>query len=412
VTRPRFYLAGLASRLPRRTLRLRLTALYGTLFLACGTALLAMLNIAAREWAWPTAIHPAAGRARPPGQHAGQASARFPASARQAQLILVHAHATALRGLLVESLIALGLMAVTSVALGWLVAGRALRPVRAMTATARAISADNLGSRLAVPGPDDELKDLADTIDDLLDRLQAAFDAQRTFVASASHELRTPLTLSRTLLQLALDDPAPTLAGYRVVCQDVLAAGEHSEHLIEALLTLARSQRGLDRRECLDLAAITRQTLDACEPDRVTGPAINTSIATALVAGDARLLERLTANLIGNAIRHNIPSGSIDIDVAPGCRGATLRISNTGPVIPASQIPRLLQPFQRLDPGRTAGDTGSGPGLGLGLSIVAAIAKAHHATLTASPGPSGGLDVTITFPEATPTVERSPAHSY
>ena len=167
-----------------------------------------------------------------------------------------------------------------------------------------------------MPGPGDELKDLGDTIDGLLDRLQAAFGAQRQFVANASHELRTPLTLTKTLLQMTLTDPRPTLASYRATCQDVLAAGEHQERLIEALLTLARSQRGLDHREPLDLAAITSSVLRSCEPDATArGLAISASITTAPVLGDARLLQRLAANLIDNAVRHNIPGGQVGIRV-------------------------------------------------------------------------------------------------
>jgi signal transduction histidine kinase len=266
-----------------------------------------------------------------------------------------------------------------------------------MTTATRAISEDNLHQRLAVPGPDDELKDLGDTIDALLGRLEDAFDAQRNFVANASHELRTPLTLTRTLLQMALTDPRPTLAGYRAVCEDVLDAGVHTEHLIEALLTLARSQRGLDRREFVDLADITRRILDARAPDAAArGLAVSVSVAPAPVAGDARLLQRLAVNLIDNAIRHNIPGGHVDIRVAAQGGRTALRIANTGPAIPADQIGRLLQPFQRLPASRRAEDQG----LGLGLSIVAAIARAHHAALTISPGPHGGLDIDMGFPSA------------
>ena len=396
--RPRSYVAKLTGRLPRRTVRLRLTALFGALFLACGAALLAITNILAREWTWPTAIRSPAGQIRhQPGRGL---SGRIPASTRRAQLILIHAHAAALNGLLTESLIALGIMAVASVALGWLVAGRALRPLRQMTADARAISEDNLDARLTVAGPDDELKDLGDTIDALLDRLQAAFDAQRNFVASASHELRTPLTLSRTLLQLALDDPVPTLAGYRATCAEALAAGEHQEQLIEALLTLARSQRGLDRRDHLKLDAIARHILDTREPEAAAqGLAVTTSLTPAPVSGDARLLERLTANLIDNAIRHNVPGGRLGVEVSVANGRPALRVTNSGPVIPGSQIQRLLEPFQRLDGSRPGNDDG----LGLGLSIVAAIAKAHRATLSTCPGPRGGLDISLTFPPDTET---------
>ncbi len=303
--------------------------------------------------------------------------------------------------LLTGSAVALGVMAMLSIALGWIVAGRVLRPLRRMTAAAQWISEDNLGERLAVPGPGDELKDLGDTIDGLLDRLEGAFIAQRNFVANASHELRTPLTVTRTLLQMALTDPRPTLATFRTTCEEVLAAGDHQELLIEALLTLARSQRGLNRRELLDLAAITTETLHAREPDAAgRGLAISSSITAAPVLGDARLLERLAANLIDNAIRHNVPHGRLDLQVTTSGSHPTLKITNTGPLIPAGQASRLLQPFQRLSASRPVGDEG----LGLGLSIVAAIAKAHNATLTINPGPHGGLDIAISFPPAATTI--------
>jgi len=265
-----------------------------------------------------------------------------------------------------------------------------------MTASARAISEDNLHKRLAVAGPGDELKDLGDTIDSLLERLQAAFDAQRNFVASASHELRTPLTLTRTLLQMALTDPLPTIASYRSTCQDLLEASDQQEQLIEALLTLARSQRGLDHREPADLAAITWDVLAPHEPAAAArGLAIDASISPAPVLGDARLLQRLATNLIDNAIRHNIPGGRISIRISAEGQHPSLTITNTGPVIPPGQVTRLLQPFQRLT-ARPA----DGEGLGLGLSIVAAIAKAHHAALTINPGERGGLDIAISFPPA------------
>jgi signal transduction histidine kinase len=392
--------ARLVARLPRRTVRLRLTALYGGLFLASGTGLLAITNILARSLPGPV-FHTPATRPRPaPGGRLPHITVSPPtAYLQQVAAQEVHQHTAALDQLLVVSAIALGIMAIASVALGWLVAGRVLRPLRQMTAATRAISEDNLHQRLAVPGPGDELKDLGDTIDALLERLQAAFDAQRNFVASASHELRTPLTLTRTLLQMALTDPHPTLASYRSTCQDLLEASDQQEQLIEALLTLARSQRGLDHREPADLAVITRDALSAREPDAAArGLAIDASIATAPVQGDARLLQRLAAILIDNAIRHNIPGGRISIRVTADGQHRSLTITNTGPVIPPGEVTRLLQPFQRLT-ARPA----DGEGLGLGLSIAAAIAKAHHATLTINPGPHGGLDIGVSFPPAIAT---------
>ena len=397
---PHLRLASLMGRprLPRRSVRLRLTALYGVLFLLSGAGLLAITitTVLARGWLPPQGY--SIGVAR------GTSPARIHQLQVQAAAQAARQHAAAVDQLLTGSAVALGVMAVVSVALGWVVAGRVLRPLRQMTAAAQRISEDNLGERLAVPGPGNELKDLGDTIDGLLDRLESAFTAQRNFVASASHELRTPLTLTRTLLQTALTDPRPSLASYRATCQDVLAAGDQQEQLIEALLTLARSQRGLDRRERLDLAAITTSALRAREPDAAgRGLAIGSSITAAPVLGDARLLERLAANLIDNAIRHNIPGGRLDLQVTASGSHPTLKITNTGPLIPAGQASRLLQPFQRLSATRPAGNDG----LGLGLAIVAAIAKAHGATLTINPAPRGGLDIAVGFPPAaTPTTPR------
>ena len=305
-------------------------------------------------------------------------------------------HASDSHQILVGALIALGIMAAVSVLLGWLFAGRMLRPVRAMTAAARRISEDNLAERLAVPGPDDELKELADTIDGLLERLHDAFAAQRRFVADASHELRTPLTLSRTLLQMALTDPEPTLDSFRTTCTDVLAAGEQQEQLIEALLTLARSQRGLDRREPVDLAVISEEVVQACAADAAgRGLALGTSVSAAPVLGDERLLRRLVVNLVQNALRYNVPGGRVDVSVAVAGGQCRFTIVNTGPVVPAGEIGRLLEPFQRMSAARTGPD---GEGIGLGLSIVAAIARAHRAALAIQPAPDGGLAVAVSFP--------------
>jgi len=389
----RSYPARLAARLPRRTVRLRLTALYGGLFLASGIGLLVITNLLARSWPQPRIPH-----GRP---------VRLPHSQlRAVQAVVAPQHAAEMNQLLVVSAIGLGIMAVVSVALGWLVAGRVLRPLREMTTTARAISEDNLHQRLAVPGPGDELKDLGDTIDGLLDRLEAAFDAQRNFVSSASHELRTPLTLTRTLLQMALTDSHPTLASYRSTCRDLLEASDQQEQLIDALLTLARSQRGLQSREPLDLATITTGVLRVLQPQADARQlAISTSISPAPVLGDGRLIQRLVTNLIDNAIRYSNPHGHISIDVTAGTHHPALKITNTGPVIAPAHATRLLQPFQRLSVTRPA----NAEGLGLGLSIVAAIAKAHHATLTVNPRPHGGLDIAVNFRPVTPAVPTPPA---
>jgi signal transduction histidine kinase len=383
--------------MPRRTIRLRLTVLYGVVSALSAAGLLGITITLAGGWQ-RTGTAPV-----PPPAAAGPAASQQAALARaQARIALLQAQVnqaavTRSHQLLVAAAAGLAIMAGASVVLGWAVAGRALRPLRAITAATRQISEDDLGRRLAMAGPRDELTDLADTIDGLLARLQAAFEAQRSFVANASHELRTPLSASRTMLEVALADPAAPASALRSACQDVLAEGQQQERLIDALLTLARSQRGLDRREPADLADITADVLRAREADAARrGVTVHASMAAAPVLGDERLLRQLAANLIDNALRHNLPGGTLSIHVTSGRGRSTFMITNTGPVIPAAQIGRLLQPFQRLSSQRPA----DGPGLGLGLAIVAAIARAHQATVTVSPGRRGGLDIRISFPAA------------
>ncbi|MFI7454477.1 sensor histidine kinase [Nonomuraea sp. NPDC049714] len=336
----------------RQTVRLRLTALYSGLFLVA-TVLLALLFFGLLRWL-PAPPAPVA-----PGGGALSVPEPFPDSGRLLQV----------------SLITLGVMAVASTWLGWVVAGKVLRPLGHMTATVRRITADRLDRRLAASGPDDELKELADTFDDLLDRLEAAFTAQRRFVANASHELRTPLTVQRAMAEVALADPEADL---RSVLVRLLAAGQHQERLIEALLTLARGQQGLARREPLDLADLAGQG------------------APAPFLGDRALMERLVANLLDNARRYNVPGGWVSVDTFVRHGHAVLVVANSGPVIPPDRIGALLEPFQRLEAGRKA----SGDGLGLGLSIVAAIVDAHQGHLDLRPHAEGGLEVTVTLPSA------------
>ena len=299
-----------------------------------------------------------------------------------------------LHQLIVESSIALAVMALISAALGWLVAGRVLRPLRTMTSTTQQISETSLDRRLAMDGPRDELRQLADTIDGLLERLEAAFDAQRRFVANASHELRTPLTAARAMLEMIISDPSATVDTFRETCAQVLDESEQQEQLIDALLALAQGQRGVDQREPVELAAIVGDVVARQRPEAtVRGLTLDASLEPALVAGDRRLIERLASNLIENAIRHNVPSGHVGIRVAPDAGRASLEVVNTGTVVPEDQVQRLLQPFQRLAPERQ----GHGEGLGLGLSIVAAIANAHNAELDVHAPPGGGLDVEVRF---------------
>jgi signal transduction histidine kinase len=306
--------------------------------------------------------------------------------------------------LLVNSGIALAIVAVLALLAGWVVAGRMLRPIRTITRKARRISSTSLHERLALDGPQDELKELGDTLDDLFARLDAAFEAQRQFVANASHELRAPLTRQRALIQVALADPDANHASLRAAHQRVLASEQQLEQMIDALLTLTRGQAGLQRRERLDLAALASKALLARESEAQGRDLdVRATLAPAATAGDPRLVERLIANLLDNAIRHNIPKGHVEITTGSRHQHAFLALANSGPTIPAEELPRLLQPFQRLHGTRTSHTNGNG----LGLAIVNAIAAAHRATLTAQPRPGGGLTVEVTFPSHPSTRSRS-----
>jgi signal transduction histidine kinase len=306
---------------------------------------------------------------------------------------------------LTRSEIALAVMAALSVALGWLIAGRVLRPLRAITAAARGISAASLGERLALGGPRDELRELGDTIDALLARLEASFTAQRQFIANASHELRTPLARQRVISQVALADPAATTETLRAAHERVLASGAQQEQLIEALLTLARGQAGLDNHGPFDLAALTRQTLATRRSEaEYRNLTVCADLRPAPAAGSRRLAERLAANLVDNALRHNVPGGRIEITTSTRSSRAVLCVANTGTEIPAAAVDRLFRPFQRLGTDRPS----RAEGTGLGLSIVQAIADAHGATITARAQPGGGMLVEVTFPDP-PAARPAPA---
>jgi signal transduction histidine kinase len=293
------------------------------------------------------------------------------------------------------SAIALAIMAVISALLGWLVAGRVLAPLRTITAMTRQISEANLHERLALPGPRDELRGLADTIDGLLGRLEGAFDAQRRFVANASHELRTPLTASRALLEMAMSDPNATVETFRETCRQALEENEQQEQVIDALLALAHGQRGIERREPIELAAVAEEVLCALKQlAGARGVRLDAALEPALITGDGRLVERLVSNLVDNAIQHNTPNGHVRVSVGSRAGQAELAITNTGPHVPAGEIERVLQPFQRLAPDRV----GHRDGLGLGLSIVATIVEAHGAALDIQPREQGGLVVEVRFP--------------
>ena len=375
-------------RRPRYTVRLRLTAWYGGLFLLSGAVLLAV-TYALVVQAFTGNSAASLGCRIPPGFGC------HIIGAQQARAVAMQDHAAVLHELLSRSAMALALLAVLSVALGWFIAGRALRPLRTITAAAREISAVSLSERLALTGPRDELKELADTFDGLLARLEAAFIAQRQFIANAAHELRTPLARQRVISQVALADPGASIESLRAAHQRALASGAQQQQLIDALLTLARGQAGLGEHEPFDLGDLVSQTLAARQPEAgQRNLTLRSALSPAPAAGSPQLAGRLVSNLIDNALRHNLPGGRVE--VATGCRGshAFLTVANTGPAVPAAAIERLFQPFQRLATDRTS----RGDGLGLGLSIVQSIADAHHAAITAQPQAEGGMIIEVAFP--------------
>jgi signal transduction histidine kinase len=289
--------------------------------------------------------------------------------------------------------IALAAIALALLAAWWL-AGRFLRPLRAITTAAQEISATDLGRRLSLDGPDDELTELGRTLDDLFGRLQASFESQRQFVANASHELRTPLAGQRTLLQVALADPDADAHALRSTCEEALQLSGQQARLIDSLLTLATSERGIERWEPFDLAALTENIVHGRQHDAEQhGVQIDATFDEAHATGDASLVEILVANLLDNAILHNVTDGTVEISTSFTPTAARLSVSNTGAIVPSVDVERLFQPFQRL------GDQRVGPigGHGLGLAISHAIATAHGANLTAHPQPHGGLDVQVTF---------------
>ena len=417
---------GVAGRLrhPKTTVRWRLTLLYGGLFLVCGAGLLAITYTLVdhatitNEPFRSIGISGSPAFRQPPPRPSFQ---RVPRNATRSagsqslpppiqrllkspsgQQVILNVQSgqriSDLHQLVIESSIALAIMAIISGALGWVVAGRVLAPLRTMTAATQQMSEANLHERLAMTGPPDELRQLADTIDGLLERLEGAFDAQRRFVANASHELRTPLTAVRALLEMVLSDPRATVGTFRTTCHQVLEESEQQEQLIDALLALAHGQRGIDTRERIDLAAIAGDVLRAHEGEAAArGVHVDVLLEPALIAGDRRLIGRLVSNLIDNAIRHNFRGGKARVVVSAGASAVDLAVANTGAVVPAEEVDRLLQPFQRL-----AGDrVGHGEGLGLGLSIVAAIANAHDAALDVRPSAHGGLEISVRFARAT-----------
>ncbi|MFB6669376.1 HAMP domain-containing sensor histidine kinase [Streptomyces sp. PgraA7] len=398
-----------ASKLPHSTIRTRIALVYGGVFLVLGTALLATVNLASRAGTETEAraIASTAVVVVPPGYTVnGPFIARSSTGSSTAYELTDHVSDAAGKQLLNWSFAALLVMTAGAVGVGWWIAGRVLRPVHAMTAKARRLSEKTLHERIASSGPDDELKELGETLDALLGRLEKAFDSQRRFIANASHELRTPLATQRAAIQIGLDDPSPEdLVRTR---QTLLDTNRRSERLIEGLLVLARSERGLatDEREAVRLDHVVREEaarypnptvrgLGGGSPDgrgrSGDGPVVIVAAAACSVRGNRLLLAQLVANLLANAVTYNVPGGSVEVCLSG--EGALL-VRNTGPVVSEADVAGFFEPFRRGE-----GRDRMGPGSGLGLSIVRSIAVAHGGTVTAVPGPEGGgLAVTVRLP--------------
>ena len=384
----------------RLTVRARLTLLYIGLFAGCGAIVVAvsygqvaqlparpqgngpapsaadLARFAAQCRSEEQIVHPNAGVL-------AKCAAYFQQQGAQGQRALTLAH------LLQYSLITLAMVIALAAILGWIFSGRALRPVHRITTAARAASEHNLSARVAPTGPRDELRELAETFDEMLGRLQAAFEGQQRFIANASHELRTPLAVMGATVNVVLGNPDSTPSDLRGMAADIRAAVDHAEHLIGALLILARNERGLTVREEIDLATAAEDVLDTV----VLGDRrLHASLRPAVISGDPVLAERLIANLADNAVRYNLPAGDIWISTRTVAGGSQLTVANTGPVISPADAGRIFQPFQRLS-NRTSHD-----GSGLGLAIVASIAALHGGSVAARPRADGGLTVTVTIP--------------
>jgi len=382
--------------------RTRLALLYAALFLASGSALLALTyGLVAASLPAPASA-PAPGfdknqlaklsvACKQPHPDAGTVAACKRAFSAGAGAGAESVRQRALNSLLLFSLLGLGVMTVTSGGLGWYVSGRVLRPVRAITETARRASDQHLGERLALTGAQDELKELADTFDDMLERLDLAFAAQRRFVANASHELRTPLTVMRTAIDVALAKPNRTTQQLEDMAARVRRSVDRAENMIEALLVLAISDQGVTSSELLDLSAVAEDALELAAPGIARlGLTVEADLGPAETTGDQQLIERMVWNLVDNAVRHNEPGGWIRVTTGRYPGGATLRIANSGTVVPAGAVPTLAEPFRRIQK-RTGG------GVGLGLSIAQSVSIAHGAQLDIRSQPEGGLDISLTL---------------
>jgi signal transduction histidine kinase len=402
-------------RLWPQKVRARLTLIYATLFFVAGSALLGLTyglvdnGLSAQpSLVAPVSVQELANlnhgckQASGAGKGKRPTSLRAAAPCRQAEAAYSAGAASglqtqrqrALSTLLEFSLVGLAVMTVASGGLGWFMSGRVLRPVRVITETARRASEEHLGDRLALTGARDELKELADTFDDMLERLDAAFATQRRFIAHASHELRTPLTVMRTAIDVTLAKPSPTARQLTDMAVRVRRSIDRAESMVEALLTLAASDQGKLGTEFTDLATWAEDAIDAAAPEiQRLDLRVDALLDPAETTGDPQLLERMISNLVDNAVRHNEPGGWIRLRTGSSDAGVYLDIANSGPFIPDDAVPSLFEPFRRME-----ARTGVRDGVGLGLSIARSVVTAHCATVTARSQPAGGLDISVVIP--------------
>jgi len=384
----------------RPTIRIRLTLLYGGMFLIAGMLLLTIIYLLAAQALDDASQLPFRilnGNAQPTSDRCPGLTGTLPSDVFMQRLSACaeEQRRMALDGLLRRSLLALLGLAVAAFAFGYVMAGRVLSPLGRITRTARQVAGSDLHKRIELEGPDDELKELSDTFDEMLDRLERAFTAQQRFVGNASHELRTPLAINRTLLEVQLADPdaSPEL---QQLAKTLLATNERSEQLVEGLLLLARSENELVDRKPVDLAEVASQAVEQARGEADTkGVELRGVRQPTYVQGNGVLLERVALNLVQNAVRYNLREGgwvSVSTQAQPG--QAVLVVENTGPVVPAYEVDNLFEPFRRLRTERT----GSDKGVGLGLSIVRSVARAHGGAVSAVPREDGGLVMRVTLP--------------
>lgn len=384
----------------RSTIRTRLTVLYAGAFFVAGATLVALMYFYLEQSLDHSPGDTVLGAARTflgergTGNHP-LIDGAVTAIAQQADQ---QRHDT-LRTMLIFSLASLGGVGIAAGVFGWLLAGRALQPLQEVTGTARRIADHNMHERISLAGPDDEIKELADTFDAMLERLDRAFDGHHRFVADASHELRTPLAINRTLIEVALEDPAVPDSTRRLG-ETLLAVNHRHERLIDGLLVLASSEQSIERHTPADLSVITDRVLAGAEGRaRQTGVRLSSKLAPAPVIGDPALLERLVGNLLDNALRYNVVDGGwVHVTVTSAGGSARMTVQNSGPVVPPGDVEGLFERFRRLGgDGHHDGSQSTGGGSGLGLSIVRSVATAHGGTVRASAHPQGGLTVEVTL---------------